>query len=161
MSLRPATTTEIKAWNQWLQLSHGLKEIPGASIYHLDIDCPMLLTPLVNLDDLSIRLDRHTQQPIMTFRLYGDVRTIAGFWAIPKAARMSFALLHFQFLRSALIESVAEGRLWWGTEFPPQRPMNTSFFWWFTKTFPLPHAVKQSLRIDLPSVPLETSLDLA
>jgi hypothetical protein len=160
MNLRLATVAEKAQWNEWLLTSHGLKEIPGAAIYHLDIEGPMLLTPLSQLDDFAIRLNRRMEQPVMTFSIGGQARTIAEFWSLPNSPRMAFSSLQLKMLLRGLINAVAEGRVWWGTDSPPERPENTSFLWWFDQGFPLPQAIKRSLKEEPALVTLETSLDL-
>ena len=139
MSFRPATPAEMKAWNQWLWKSQGIRKLPGSIVFHCEIDYPMLLTPIKTLDELAMRLERETCQPIMTFRLHKEIRTIAAFWSIPGSPRMAFSnLQQIELLRSGFIKSAAAGRVWWGTEYPPESTITTSLIRWFPKTFALP-----------------------
>jgi hypothetical protein len=162
MSFRPATPAETKSWDEWLWKSHGIRKLPGANVHHCDLDYPMLFTPIKTLDHLVLRLERETGQPVMSFCLHGNIRTIAAFWSIPGAPRMAFSgLRQVEVLRCGLVKSAAEGRVWWGTEYPPESTITTTMVCWFPQTFPLPHDVNAALNLDPPIERMETSLELA
>jgi hypothetical protein len=161
MSFRPASAAEIKIWGKWLRKSHGIQKLPGASVYHCDLDYPMLLTPIKVFQDFAMHVERDSDQPVMTFRLHEDVRTIAAFWALPEAPRMAFSGLdQVNLVRTSLIDSAKEGRVWWGIEYPPESTITTSLICWFPKTLPLPSEIKHGLRLEPSIMPMASSLNL-
>ncbi len=161
MTLRPALEEEMVAWQEWLQKSHGLKNLPGAPVYRCEIGYPLLLVRWRKFEGFNMRLDRETAQPIMSFRLHGRVRTIAGFWYNPRSIRMSFSRkMGLDFLRTRMIKAAAEGLIWWGIEYPPESRVTTSILVCFPKRFPFPPSVKSELVEEMLARPLVTSLNL-
>jgi hypothetical protein len=162
MSLRLATPDEISIWNKWLWRSHGLRELPNAAVYRCDIDFPMLLTPWKQFDDFALRMERDANQPIMTFRLEGAIRTIAGFWVDPGFHRNSrISRMRLKSLERDMLAATAKGLVWWGIEYPPESVQTTSFIRWFPSDSDFSTEAKKALKPDPPQAPpLETPLDL-
>jgi hypothetical protein len=163
MSVTPASAKELGLWNKWLWKSHGLKSLPGASVFVVDcnVGYPLLLTPWKKFEEFTMRLDREVSQPIISFRLHGQIRTIAGFWFNPSSIRMSFSRgRSIELLTSRMMAAAEEGTIWWGVEFPPESTSTTSIIYSFPKSFPFPPEIKTTLQTDPPIQPLETSLQL-
>jgi hypothetical protein len=162
MSLRPASPEELAIWNWWLERSHRLRRLPDAIVYRCDIDFPMLLTPWKRFDDFALRIERDTERPIMTFRLDGVVRTIAGFWSdtgFPRKSRLPS--MRRKLLERHILAAAAKGLLWWGIEYPPESILTTSFIRWFPDDFDFSTEAQKALKPDPPPLaPLETPLDL-
>jgi hypothetical protein len=161
VSLRPASPVEWDAWNQWLEASHGLRGLAGAVVYHCQVDFPMLLTPWRKFEDFTMRLERENGQPVMTFRLAGNVRTVAEFWSIPGSARTPFTRRHhLDTLTRRLFDSAIEGRVWWGVEYPVESAATTIFIRWFPRGFVPPSTLKAGLKTEPPAPSGESSVDL-
>ncbi len=160
MSITRLTQSQLKKWNRWLRLSHGLKELPGHVIYRCDIDYPMLLTPLPLLDNLVVRVERHSCEPMVAFNVVPGVQTIAGMWGDTDDIFHDFRhVRYFERGKSRLMKAANAGLLWWGTETFKDDPNQTSVCYLFPKDFPFP----DSTRLDLPpesTETLETNLNL-
>jgi hypothetical protein len=122
----------------------------------------MLLTPWLRFEGLAWRQERDSANLVLTFRLDDMIRTIAQFWSPPDILRArQDGWTSSKPFDDHLRDSAAEGRLWWGIEYPPESNLATSFLYWLPRECAHVAAAKDALKLpSSPKPPLETSLEL-
>ena len=173
MKMRRASGKALKDWHRWLRETHGIEEWPDHVIYHYLAEPnlnpltfrrdpqPMILAPLKQLNEVTIRIDYLFDQILLTFDPCPDVRTIAILWPGPPGVDFYIDSQNAaEAVKSRLFRAFGEGRLWWGTSYPLWRISGLSVCHYFPANFPLPS--QRARRLVQPAQPtiLETTLDL-
>lgn len=172
--MRRASGKALKEWHRWLSENQGIKEWPDRDVYHYLAEPalnpltfprdpqPMILVPLKQLNEVTLRIDYLFDQILLTFEPCPDVRTIAHLWPGPPGVDFYIDSQNAaEAIKSRLLKAFSEERLWWGTSYPVERISGLSICHYFPSNYPLPS--QRARRLVQPATPLciETTLDLA
>ena len=159
MSIVALTPSEMKEWSRWLWRSHGIRELPGRTIYRCDLDFQAYLTPWRELTDFEVREERSTHAMLMAFDLCPGTLTIASLWSdILTPLEPLSPLKNFEEAKKLLKVASRNGRLWWGTKKHTDFPSLTSVCYLFPENFHFP--LKKIIRTEEPPPTMETKLEL-
>ncbi len=171
--MRRATGKALKEWHRWLHESHGIEQWPDSVVYHCLAEPhlnpltfprdpqPMILAPLKQLNELTIRIDYLFDLIVLTFEPSPGVRTIAYLWPGPPGVDFDIDSQNAaEAIKARLLRAFSEERLWWGTSYPVGTISALSICHYFPAKFPLPSHKARHLVQPVQPPSLSTTLDL-
>ena len=171
--MRRATGKALNEWNRWLRESHGIEEWPDSDVYHYLAEPnlnpltfrrdpqPMILAPLKQLNEVTLRIDYLFDQILVTFEPVPNVRTIAFVWPGPPGVDFYIDSQNAaEAIKARLLRAILEERVWWGTSYPLWRMSGLSVCHYFPSDFPLPSQRARRLVQATQPTNLATTLDL-
>jgi hypothetical protein len=153
---------ELKKWNKWLKVSHGIDAWSGHAVYQCALDYTLFLTPIRSLVGLCARNQHNNDGVVASFEISPGIRTIANVWGKPLATPVGTCVLTDRdSWEKELISLASTGNVWWGTEQLNDSPWMTSILYVAPEILYFPPDVGEIMKDSTPPPQfLETQLDL-